>query len=97
MADAPAALQRGRQKSPRVLGMVEINYCCLNIFLLLYVTGQELNSGNCFTVPYHLHLPGKRQSCKNCCGPQERKERKKKSPPSCCFPSLVKRSKWKKY
>lgn len=94
LADTLATLRRGRQKSPRVLGMVEITYSCLNIFLF-YATGQELNSEYCFTVLYLLHSLGKRQDSKNCHGLQEKKKEKgtKNSPPSFLFPSLVKISK----
>lgn len=69
---------------------------CLNIFLLLYGTDQELNK-NCFTVPYHCHPPSKRQSYSNCCGPQDKKTQKNPphSAPTFLFPSLVKISKLK--
>jgi len=79
MADALAALQRRRQKSPGVCGTVEMNSCCLNTFLLLCVAGQELNSSHLFTVPYHLYLPGRKQSYKTAVA--FRKERQKIPPP----------------
>lgn len=72
-----AALQQGRQKHPCALSTVEINYCCLNIFLLLCVTGQEINSKYCFTAPYHLQPPDKRQGYKNHRGLQKKKKKEK--------------------